>query len=379
MLESEIQSYERFFNKGCGSGTNKTTITLLVYSIIIIIFAIVGFIFRISKNEGHKKYKEEIEKVLGLLDTNLPDDLEMEKILNFSKLFNAFKQNYINSDSKNYLSSLDYNYYYSNNCTYQNFRTGICNSNSYQKYCDEKKYSDNECNLVDYLFHTKGKFRCNSEDYSRKKCSYQQYIDHTNRYLDDFLYYGGKPKRIDLTASYGSKRGDNANIEYSFKNIYGISFYKFWCDIGKYDTPIFIGIIILTTIFIILFIIDLFIKKDNISNGIIYYIIVILYMILYIVLRIFICLIFCFLVYSIIVTSSTPNFEIEHNSSLITYTNSYLDYNYKYSYNNINYEFAPPETIWNLKRTYAIISTASVFFIFSSKFKPRYFIIINLN
>ena len=187
---------------------------------------------------------------------------------------------------------------------------------------------------------------------------------HTNRYLDDFLYYGGKPKRIDLTASYGSKRGDDANIEYSFKNIYGISFYKFWCDIGKYDTPIFIGIIILTTIFIVLFIIDLFIKKDNISNGIIYYIIVILYMILYIVLRIFICLIFCFLVYSIVVTSSTPNFEIEHNSSLITYTNSYLDYNYKYSYNNINYEFAPPETIWNLKRTYAIISTASVFFIF---------------
>ena len=52
LLKKEQILYERFVNKGYGSGNNKMTITLLVYCIIIMIFAIAGFILRISNNKG---------------------------------------------------------------------------------------------------------------------------------------------------------------------------------------------------------------------------------------------------------------------------------------------------------------------------------------
>ena len=59
LAENEKTIYEKFLNKGCcGSGNNKMAITLLAYSIIILILAIVGFVFRISNNEGYKIYKK---------------------------------------------------------------------------------------------------------------------------------------------------------------------------------------------------------------------------------------------------------------------------------------------------------------------------------
>ena len=214
----------------------------------------------------------------------------MEKILKLYKLFNLYFYN---------ISS------YNINCSYDNFRTGLCET--YEWYCNYNKYLNNTCNFVDYMYYEKGIFRCNYEDYSHNYCSNQQYIDYKNKFLDDFIYYGGKPKRIDMSVHF--EKGNNESVYFTFNNLYGMSFVKFWCDIGKYDTPVFISLIIFIIIFIILFIIDLCIKKYNITNGIIYYIIVIIYIILYIFLRIFICLLFCFLIYSIVVTSSTPELE----------------------------------------------------------------------
>ena len=57
------------------------------------------------------------------------------------------------------------------------------------------------------------------------------------------------------------EKGDNNSVSFTFNNLHGISFFKFWCGIGKYDTPVFISLIILIFIFIILFIIDICIKK----------------------------------------------------------------------------------------------------------------------
>ena len=96
LTKREKSIYEYFLNKGCcGSGSNKMTVTLLVYSVIIIIFTIIGIFFRISNNEGYKEYKAEIEKALNLVDTNLPDISEMEIILNLSNLVKDFnKSNY---------------------------------------------------------------------------------------------------------------------------------------------------------------------------------------------------------------------------------------------------------------------------------------------
>ena len=344
LLERERILYERFFNKGFGS-TNKITITLFVFSIIIIIFSILGFSFRISNNKGYKEYKSDIEKVLKQVNTNLPDDLEMDKILNFNKLF--------------YLQVYNNTIYYNNkDCTYLNFRIGLCNIYSYKRYCNYSKYLDKVCNFVDYRFYEYGKFLCDYEDYSKKYCTYQQYKDYTNKYFDDFIYIGGKPKRIDMSGSF--EKGDNDSVSFTFENLNGISFFKFWCDIGKYDTPVFISLIILIFIFIILFSIDICNKKNNISNGIIFYIIVILYMILYIVVRIFICLLFCLLVFSIVVTSSSPEFKV-HRS----YFYFYSDNKYKNINNNAtDYQFKSSQKIWNNKRIYAIINASSLFFLF---------------
>ena len=322
LTKSEKSIYEYFLNKGCcGSGSNKMTVTLLVYSVIIIIFTIIGIFFRISNNEGYKEYKAEIEKALNLVDTNLPDISEMEIILNLSKLIKDF-------DKSNYRESYYFDYYstkeYGKNCSYELFRIGLCTWYDYRSYCNLENYYNDKCNLVEYYVHYIGDFICTYEDYSKNYCSYQQYIDYTNGYLEEFIYYGGKPKRFDIvyhispcTYSY-----------YTFNALHGISFLKFWCDIGKYDITILLSLFIIMIIFITLLIVDLFIIKVNISLGVLYYTIIILYMIFYLVFRIFIFLLFCLLVYSIVVTSSAPKFEAK-TSSLFDYRGYYyLKYNY---------------------------------------------------
>ena len=62
------------------------------------------------------------------------------------------------------------------------------------------------------LFYSYRVFICTYEDYSNKDCSYQQYIDYKNGYLNDFIYYGGNPKRIDISA-YFYDITDNSNEE----------------------------------------------------------------------------------------------------------------------------------------------------------------------
>ena len=379
LAENEQIIYEKFLNKGCcGSGNNKMAVTLLVYSIIIIIFVVAGYIFRISNNEGYKEYKKSLENLLQLVDTNLPDESEMQKVLNFSNILKEYRQsNNISDDSdsnNNYNGYNDYNYYddydyynyniddyyrnYNNyynrfveNCSYEYFRLGICSWKSYKNYCNYTRYINNTCNLIDLRVYYRGVFNCTYEDYSQHYCSYQQYIDNKTGYLDKFIYYGGKPKRIDIRVS------DYYDDDRIFiKNIYGTSYIKFWCDIGKYDTYLFIILALIMVIFIIFIIIDLCISKENISNGLFYYIILICYMIFYIIFRIFICLLFCLLIYSIVISSTSPEFEGEVST---TFNDEFINKNFYISYNNV-----PSMNIWEDKRIYSIINSCIVFFLF---------------
>ena len=367
LAENEQTIYEKFLNKGCcGSGNNKMAITLLVYSFIIIIFVIAGFIFRISNNEGYREYKNELENELKLVDTDFPDISEIQKVINFSNIYKEYKQNNNISDSYNNKHYNDYYDYYNydeydryrdyksnylENCSYEYFRLGICSWNSYQNYCNYSRYINNTCNLIDLKVFYTGVFNCNSEYYSQHYCSYQQYIDNKTGYLDNFIYYGGKPKRIDIkTSDYSS---DDAII---IHNLYGISFLEFWCDLGKYDSYLFISLAIIMIIFVILIIIDLCIPKDNISNGFFYYIILICYMIFYFVFRIFICLLFCLLVYSVVISSTSPEIGSEIRSTF----DINFDYNYYYNF----YFHNRFMDLWNEKRIYAIINSCIVLILF---------------
>ena len=364
--ENEQKNYEKFLNKGCcGSGNNKMAITLLVYSIIIVMFVVAGFIFRISNNEGYREYKNALENNLKLVDSNFPDDSEMQKVINFSNILKEYKQNNNisdNSDYNNYdyydyedynrFNYMNYNSRYIENCSYEYFRLGICSWSSYKHYCNYNRYINNICNYIDFIVFYRGIFNCTFEDYSQHHCSYQQYIDNKTGYLDNFIYYGGKPKRIDIKVSNYYSDDDAIIIQ----NLYGISFFEFWCDIGKYDSYLFISLAIIMVIFVILIIIDLCIPKDNISNGLFYYIILICYMIFYLLFRIFICLFFCLLVYSVVISSTSP--EI---GSVISST---FDINFKYESYYFNYFQNISMKIWDDNRIYAIINSCIVLFIF---------------
>ena len=96
-------------------------------------------------------------------------------------------------------------------------------------------------------------------------------------------------------------------------------------------------------------------------------------MILYIVIRIFICLFFCLLVYSIVVTSSTPEFE-GNVSSLV------LNDKYGYYSNNLQeYNYHRYFSLWDNKRVYAIIDSVIILFlfIFVSMLSGLHYVIIN--
>ena len=341
--ESDLKSYESYFNKGCcGSGSNKMTVTLLVNSIIIIIFNAAGLFFLISKNSGYKKYREGLVQALSLVNTSLPDISEMENLLGNIRLFRELYKNET------------YRTYIYNNCSYDIMRIGLCDWRDYQQYCPYERYINKECNFLDYSigidFSTNKNFLCTYKDYSNGLCSYQQYLDYINNYLDGFEYYGGKPKRIGLSIYYYDYEDEYEN-DITIENVKGISFYNFWCDIGKYDNLIMMSLLIVIAAFIILLIVDLCIKKENISNGIIYYIIVLLYMIFYVVFRIFICLLFCLMIYSIVVTSTDPK---PKNVSPLNYS----------IYRTENDLSSVPHDMWDEKRIYAIIFSGIVFILF---------------
>ena len=341
LSENDREQYQKFHNRGCcGSGSNKIATSLLVYSIIILVLDIAGLFFLISKNKVYKLTKEQLEQDLKLVDKSLPDSSEMSIILNYFDMNKEFKNKI----------------YYRKNCTYEYYRIGLCSYDDYQEYCDPDKYLENLCTYQDlyayyshYRYSYDDDFKCTDEKYSDKLCSYQQYLDYKNGYFDYFIYFGGKPKRFDIYSrdySYSYYDDDdyyynnNQEIDDSITiyNVKGISFEEFWCGIGKYDNSILMGLLIAIAFFIVLLIIDLCIKKDNIKNGIIYYIILILYMILYVVFRIFICLLFCLFAYSIIVTFYEPEPQHLGGKENDYRYSSYLDYYNLNFYNEERWE-----------------------------------------
>ena len=58
-LDDKAKKQYQKFNKSCCC---IRPLSLMVYSIIILVFAFVGFFFSISRNKGYKSYKEILEK-----------------------------------------------------------------------------------------------------------------------------------------------------------------------------------------------------------------------------------------------------------------------------------------------------------------------------
>ena len=130
-------------------------IFLLIFSIIIFIFALTGFIFCISKNKGYKVYKEILEKNMQLIDNEYPDDLESLRILSFLK---------INVSD--------------NICDYTKYSFRLCYYYQYKQFCTKQKYDENKCNYMDRQINEGIIFTCDYENYKSGKCNHVQYYDY---------------------------------------------------------------------------------------------------------------------------------------------------------------------------------------------------------
>ena len=216
--EADLKSYKQYFNKGCcGSGSNKMAFTLLIYSIIIVIFNVAGLFFLISKNSGYKSHKEKLEQALMSVETSLPDVSEMQKFLTFENLFKEYNKNNTNTD---------YHYISREKCSYNYMRIGLCSWDDYRSYCSYYNDYEHDCNYMDYYAHNQNeRFLCTYNSYSNGLCSRQQYLDYESGYLDGFIYYGGKPKRIDLEMYFYNYEYEDDNGYITVKKVKGISFY----------------------------------------------------------------------------------------------------------------------------------------------------------
>ena len=70
--EAHKKLYEKFHKFSCCN----TPLSLMIYSIFILVFTCAGFFFSISKNEGYKAYKGLLERNMSLIDTDLPNQYE---------------------------------------------------------------------------------------------------------------------------------------------------------------------------------------------------------------------------------------------------------------------------------------------------------------
>jgi hypothetical protein len=68
------------FHKGCCC---TKPLSLLIYSIFILIITCAGFYFSISKNKGYKAYKELLERNMSLVDTDVPNEYETEILMSY--------------------------------------------------------------------------------------------------------------------------------------------------------------------------------------------------------------------------------------------------------------------------------------------------------
>lgn len=312
-LDDKAKKQYQRFNKSCCC---IRPLSLMVYSIIILVFAFVGFFFSISRNKGYKSYKEILEKNISLIENEYPNDLESLRLIN-------------------YLSIDKYVF----NCTYTKYSFKLCEYRDYKKFCTKEKYDNNICNYMDRQINQGFYFICDDKNYQGGKCNPVQYYD----YLQSINEIKNETKIVYNPYS--------TEVKINFTTV---SFAKKFCEFGDFDQPIYLSFIILMIIFIILLIIDLRINKKTNISGVKYYIIIIFYMIYYVVFRIYIILFLALSFYGIIITMFHPS--TNYDSIIGVDKDPFLSRDKEILF--------PWEKLWKEKRINAIIFCGISFILF---------------
>ena len=260
-----LKQYEKFKRSSCCI----RPLSLLIYSIIVLIIACAGFYFAISENKGYKAYKGVLERNMSAIDNTFPHEHETIRLVK-----------YLTTPNENDILS----------CPYISYSLGLCTETYYRAYCTNAKYLENKCNFMDYQYYLGNSFTCDLSNYKNGRCDQVQYID----YLETTQGKTYVPK-IEYISS--------ASAEIKLRSF---AIEKLFCKIGDYDKPIYLSFIIILFVFIILLIFDLAVKKKTLTSGVKYYIIVTFYMIYYVLLRIYAILFFILLYYGVLVCFLHP-------------------------------------------------------------------------
>ena len=236
--------YEKFKKPKCCNNAKS----LLIFSIIIVIFTCAGFYFSISRNEGYKQYKEFLEKNITLFNEEIPSE-------------------YISKKRVAYLNMDEFDDYDNISCAYIEYSLSKCELVNYTKYCTDKRYLEKRYNYMDREYFLGRTFVCNYNNYNNKLCNEIQYLDELHK--NDNVNEKNKLKSENLT-------------EYYFENI--------WCKIGNFDIPILLSFFIVMILFIFSLIFDLCINKATLIIGTKYYIALSSYMAFYFIFKIYIIL-----------------------------------------------------------------------------------------
>ena len=293
------------FHKGCCC---TKPLSLLIYSIFILIITCAGFYFSISKNKGYKAYKEILERNMSLVNTDVPNKHETEILMSY------LSEEIIIDDYE---------------CNFLQFYEGFCSFNSYKQYCTLEKKNEGKCNYMDYQYNLGYEFHCTLQNYEAGLCNEIQ-----------FNYELERTEQIPIRHKI---RYESKNAKIDIKNFI---FENIWCKIGDYDQPIFLSFAIFIFLFIVLLIFDLIIKMKTILPGVKYYITISLYMIFNVIFKIYIVLFLILYLYGIYVCAFYPS----------TYTNP--DNNEKardpFSDKKVIIIY-PEEQLWKDKRLYGLI------------------------
>ena len=286
MNEKNKKAYQKFQSSFCC----VKPLSLLIYSIFVLIITCVGFYFRISNNEGYKAYKGLLERNMSLIDTSFPDEHETLQLVTYLTQLKDVEDT---------------------DCTYIKYKSELCELEKYREFCTTERYLESKCNYMDHQFYGGYYFVCDKNSYQAGQCSPVQYY----YYLKDIGETTYQPKISPATY-------ETNKIEIHLKSL---SILKIWCNIGDYDQPIYLSFIILLAIFIILLIFDLILNKKTLTSGIEYYTIISLYMIYWVIFRIYTILFFILIYYGLIVCLSYPNTVDESDEDDSTIRDPFFD------------------------------------------------------
>ena len=315
--EAKMKDYRKFKSSCCC----VKPLSLLIYSIFVLIFTCAGFYFRISNNEGYEAYKGLLERNMSLIDTRFPNEYETAKLVSYLTEINEVD---------------DYD------CTYIRYKYGMCPFEDYKEFCTIERYSERKCNYMDFQVKRGNYFTCNENNYKSGQCSQAQYYI----YLEERGEVSYQPK-ITPASYFGNK------IKI---NLRSLTVLKLWCKFGDYDNSIYLSFIILLGIFIILLIYDLIINKKTLTSGVKYYVAICLYMIYWVIFRIYTILFLILMYYGMFVSLAYPNTVYDGDDEDLIIPDPFFD-------NSVIILFEE-EKLWKDKRLNALIFCGICFVLF---------------